>query len=261
MIVDTHVHVLDPARFPYPQATRGYRPRPEETGTLPDLLALLDAHDVAGAVAVAASVYGSDNSSLHALHAAAPGRLRLVLACDPDSPDTLAAEAARPGVVGIRLNLTDDRRLDDPARLGALLDVAQEAGLVVCLQAAPATAAGLLAGRDRLRVVLDHLGRPDLAGGAAALRDLARRPRTWLKLSGGFRLAPGLWPEPAPEHRALVATWPAERLIWGSDWPFINLARPRPAYGDCLSWAAALIGARAEVDPGANARALFGWRP
>mgnify|MGYP001385902289 CR=1 FL=1 len=41
-MIDTHVHLLDPARFPYPETSSGYVPSAGETGTLDDLLALLD---------------------------------------------------------------------------------------------------------------------------------------------------------------------------------------------------------------------------
>ena len=41
-MIDTHVHLLDPARFPYPETSSGYVPSAGETGTLDDLLALLE---------------------------------------------------------------------------------------------------------------------------------------------------------------------------------------------------------------------------
>lgn len=252
-MIDTHVHLLDPARHPWPEDSRGYVPRPDETGTLADLLAVMDRHGVSGAVLTAASVYGGDNGSMFEAAARHPGRFRIMAGVGA-SPD-LAGLAAHPDVAGIRLNPTNDAGQRGQAALRPLLREALSQGLIVALQTPPAEALDLLDGAPEGSVVLDHQGRPDLAGGLPALRRLAARPDTWLKLSGGFRTEQASWPDPASLAREAAAAFPPGRLVWGSDWPFINLDGPRPEYGDCLRWAARLT----RADLAANARALF-WK-
>ena len=253
-MIDCHVHVLDPARFPYPETTHGYRPRDDETGTLDDLNAASGALGVTAHVVVAASVYGADNRSLVTTAQASAGRIKAVAAVDPADLGAVARLADLGCIAGIRLNLVDDRRLDDAAHARAALAAIRDAGLVACVQAAPARLAALVEGLDGLRLVLDHMGRPDLDGGVLALTDLAARPQTWLKLSGGFRMASLGWPRPGDDLRVLAQAFAPARHLWGSDWPFINLpGLVKPGYAQTLSWAFAL----SEADFEANARALF----
>lgn len=258
-IIDTHVHMLDPARFPYPGRTGGYRPAAGEIALLEDLRATMETHDVSAAVLVAASVYGNDNASLiHAL-AAEPDRLRAIAGCDPDDPDALEELAGIPGIVGVRLNLTDDRAFGGNAeRLRRLMAAAGELSLIVSIQASPEVVRAVIGDDEETPIVLDHLGRPDLPGGLPALRILAERRKTWLKLSAPFRLEADAsegtgWPRPTPIARAAMELFQTDRLIWGSDWPFINLADPRPSYRDCLDWVRDL----ADAPLAANARRLF----
>ncbi len=87
------------------------------------------------------------------------------------------------------------------------------------------------------KIVIDHFGHPDPAQGVncagfkAVLRSV-ERGRTWVKLSGAYRLT---WAEPGqpqrdPRHRpfalglaqALVRNAGPERLLWGSDCPFVG---------------------------------------
>jgi predicted TIM-barrel fold metal-dependent hydrolase len=58
----------------------------------------------------------------------------------------------------------------------------------------------------------------------------------WVKLSGPMRCSPGDYPyaEVAPLARALVRHAP-ERLVWGSDWPHVNMdGRAMPNDGDLV---------------------------
>ena len=90
----------------------------------------------------------------------------------------------------------------------------------------------LLAARyPRLRIVLDHGAKPAIAGGqwgdwATGIEQLARHPNVYCKLSG-------LWTEclpgasaaaVEPYARHLLACFGATRLMWGSDWPVLDLA-------------------------------------
>ena len=264
MRLDTQVHLLDPSAHPYPPDTTGYRPGADETGTLADFAAVMDAHGVERAVLVQASTYALDNAAILAAARRHPDRFRCVVAAaDPDAVTGLAAHAA---VRGVRLNLTDDRGLIgrgvEHAR--AIASAAFAAGLLVQVQAVPPTLTALLEALPQGPVVIDHMGRPDLSPGSSepdAVAALAARPQTWLKVSGLFRLRAGDRPAQHPEGderlRRLVNAFRPHRLLWGSDWPFINLGGPRPSYADTLRDGHALLGPK--TDPNAAAARLFGW--
>ena len=91
-----------------------------------------------------------------------------------------------------------------------------------------------------LRVVVDHAAKPAIGSGSDAawrsdLAAVAQFPQVACKLSGLVTEAPANWTvddlRPCAEH--LLACFRPERLIWGSDWPVVNLA------ADYGSWLAA----------------------
>jgi L-fuconolactonase len=109
-----------------------------------------------------------------------------------------------------------------------------------------------------LRAVVDHAGKPDISRGAfdewaEDLARLARDTTACCKLSGllteaGTRGSPA---ELAPYVQHVLRWFGPDRVLWGSDWPVLNLA------GDYARW---LELARDLVDrfaPGARGR-VFG---
>ncbi len=84
----------------------------------------------------------------------------------------------------------------------------------------------LAARAPELKIAIDHLGCPDIAGGdfaqwARGMEELARRPQVYCKLSGLVRLAPAPWKAADLRpyvHHALRCFGP-ERLMFGSGWP------------------------------------------
>ena len=75
-MVDCHVHVFDPGRFPYRPDTF-YAPAGQELGTPARLGGVLDAHGVGHALLVGPnSGYGEDNGCLLDTVAAGSGRYR-----------------------------------------------------------------------------------------------------------------------------------------------------------------------------------------
>ena len=142
----------------------------------------------------------------------------------------MPALATRPGFSGIRLfaiGASPPAWLDDTST-DALWDTAAELGLRMVVALLPPDLPRL---RRRLEwftgpVVLDHCGFPDLRGGppypgAAGLFALAGFGTLHLKLTS--HLLEGAEAEGDPHGRALVtqlvATFGAERLVWGSDYP------------------------------------------
>ena len=96
-----------------------------------------------------------------------------------------------------------------------------------------------------LRAVLDHAGKPDIAGGAfepwaRQIEQLARSTSLHCKLSGLLTQAsPSAG---AAELDAFVACifhcFGPERVIWGSDWPVVTLRAP---YREWLDMALTLV--------------------
>ncbi len=81
-------------------------------------------------------------------------------------------------------------------------------------------------------VVIDHIGRPDLRDGQEgpaieALCRLLDTGRVWAKLSGADRLTHQRAPytDALPIARRLADHAP-ERILWGTDWPHVNLDGP-----------------------------------
>ena len=82
-----------------------------------------------------------------------------------------------------------------------------------------------------LRIVIDHGGKPDIAGGqwqdwAEDIQRLAQEPQVFCKLSG-------LWTEAEPGAAApvldrymrhIVSCFGPARTLWGSDWPVLERA-------------------------------------
>jgi 2-pyrone-4,6-dicarboxylate lactonase len=87
-------------------------------------------------------------------------------------------------------------------------------------------------------IVLDHFGGIDVDAGEdpAPLLSLLDSGRVWVKLSGPMRCTGEDYPyaQVTPLARRLVAHAP-ERLLWGSDWPHVNMnERAMPNDGDLV---------------------------
>lgn len=97
----------------------------------------------------------------------------------------------------------------------------------------------LLARNPALPVVIDHAAKPDIAGGvrepwAGDLARIARETRAVCKLSGLVTEAAAEWKpdtlRPYVDH--LLDCFGPERLLWGSDWPVVELAGGFAAWRD-----------------------------
>ena len=87
-------------------------------------------------------------------------------------------------------------------------------------------------------VVVDHMGRPDVAEGIegagfrAFMEFLAEDTRYWVKVSCPERLtvAGPPYDDVVPFARALVERFP-DRVLWGTDWPHPNMKSHVPDDG------------------------------
>lgn len=255
MLIDTHIHLIDPERFPIDPLSGGYIPRDDERGDLADLSALLDSAGVSHGVLVQPSCYAYDNSAILAACRRFPRRFKAVAMARLRQLPALGASGC---VAGVRANGADFAR--DASEDGAALAAAAlEQGFILQLHGRPDMVADLISQAPAGRVVIDHLGRPSLSSDADVkkIAALAARDQTYLKVSGGFRLAQDPdWRTPPPAIRRLVRAWPPDRLLWGSDWPFINLPGARPQYRQTIDWGETLVDLKKASQ---NAAALFGF--
>jgi 2-pyrone-4,6-dicarboxylate lactonase len=235
--VDCHIHVFGPAsRWPF-------HPDSKYTSldALPAMHVALQAQlGLAGAVIVSGGGYGTSFAHLEETLAANRGRFKGV-ALLPEN--VTRADLQRLDAVGVR-----GARFVSPGHRGALprLD-ARIAGLVHELgwhvQFYPA-GEDLLQYADALQalpndVVLDHFAAIPAAGRTQqpafqCLLRLLDTGKFWVKLSGPMRCTPGDYPYApvTPIAQALAAHAP-ERLVWGTDWPHVNMnGRGMPNDGD-----------------------------
>jgi len=246
---DAHVHVFDPRRHPY-AAGVAYRPLPHECGTAGDLAATLTSHGVERVVIVSPTAGYRDDMRCMLDAVARLGKRARGIARGP--LDVSARELARwkaRGVAGFRVDLVADGLPGGPPALSALAKRLADLDLVLDLQCEGdgfAEVAAYLAAAP-VRVVVDHMGRPDPARGVSqrGFRELLAAlagGRCWVKLSGAMRFSGR--PPPYADVDRYVARLLAEggpgRLVWGSDWPFIRTDR-RVDYGPMLAQLAAWV--------------------
>ena len=238
-IVDIHPHVISTDTAKYPLNPLGGtqsgwsrdRPTPYEK-----LIAAMDAAGVDKAAVVQASTaYGHDNSYVAAAIAAYPRRFTGVFSVDvlaPDSAEKMRIWLDR-GFSGMRLFTTGSTMpgqatwFDDPRSFPAW-GYAQDVGIPVCMQMTPQgfpQLRGLMERFPRVRIILDHLARPQLTDGPPfaadqAFFDLARYPNVYLKATPN-NVAPPDWGKASAEtfFGKLVATFGANRIAWGSNFP------------------------------------------
>ena len=241
-VIDCHVHVFDPVRYPY-AADAYYVPTRPETGTLEQLQRTHDVHGVRHALLVGPnSGYGEDNRYLLDALARGADRFRGV-AMVPNRATRAELSALRDaGVLGVTLNaalLGVECYADAGELLGALAALDMVADVQVAGDQLSALAPMLA--RSGARILVDHCGRPDPADGLdqpgfRELLDLGRGGRAVVKLSGlvKFSHRPPPHEDTWPFVRALVDAFGPGRCVWGSDWPFLR-SPLRIDYGPLLA--------------------------
>jgi L-fuconolactonase len=182
----------------------------------------------------------------------------------PDLDADLDALVANPALVGLRHIVQDEPEgfLAEPAvRRGLATLEARDLpfDLLVYARQLPA-AVEVIGGHPGLRVVLDHLGKPDIAGGRyeewrPEFDRMAALPNVWCKLSGLVTEADWRSWTPGGLRPYLDAAFEAfgpRRLMVGSDWPVCTLAA---SYGDTMG---VVFDALAEYSDDERARVLGG---
>lgn len=92
---------------------------------------------------------------------------------------------------------------------------------------------------ENLSIVIDHIAKPRMGSGilpatawSSGMQDLAALNNVYCKLSGMMTEIGPLWQQQDLEPFAdqVIEAFGADRILWGSDWPVVNLA------GDYKSW-------------------------
>ena len=243
-MIDTHIHLLEPDRFTY-EWTKGF---PALTGRFD----LSDYQKASADTGIQAGVFmevdceeSADEARYFCPLAEQPGCLiqAVVAAARPESPDferNLEA-MAHPRLTGIRRVLhTQPDELsqsslfrENVSRLGAL-------GLsfdLCVLQRQLPLALDLVRACPQTTFILDHCGVPEISANDApagagflawekSIRALAAEPNVNGKISGITAYAP----EPLrnaqglrPYIETMLEAFGLARLVWGGDWPVVNL--------------------------------------
>ncbi|MBS0560791.1 MAG: amidohydrolase family protein [Proteobacteria bacterium] len=204
-----------------------------------DLRPILARHGIGATVLVQAAPTEAETRFLLALAAGAPEVAGVVGWTDfeaADVPDAIARLAADSLLVGLRpmvQDIADDGWLARPA-LAPAFAAMERHGLAFDALVLPRHLPRLLAMVARhpnLPIVIDHLAKPGIAARdwlpwADDMAALAAHPNVWCKLSGmATEAAPGWTAEDLRPYAAhVLACFGPARVLWGSDWPVVDLA-------------------------------------
>ncbi|MFG2967805.1 amidohydrolase family protein [Streptomyces sp. NPDC048288] len=234
---DAHCHIFGPAgRFPYaPERTFTPLDAPKEQ------LRALHAHlGLTRAVVVQSSCHGHDHRVLLDALAAGGGRVRGVALIGETTSRAEVEELHRAGVRAFRLNfLPHLRSRPTHTEIDAVLERVDGLGWAAQLHVRGDDLPGLTDVVRALpgRVVIDHMGRVDLTAGrdspaTRTLRTLLDTGDVWVKVSGVDRIS--LQGPPFTDAVTLAASLVAhapERVVWGTDYPHVNITGDPPDDG------------------------------
>jgi predicted TIM-barrel fold metal-dependent hydrolase len=242
MLIDSHVHILDPDRFPY-AADAWYAPIGAERGSAIDLAAVLDYHDVGHALLVAPnSGYNTDNRCMLDAIANSNGRFKGMALVKNETGHNELEDLKAQGILGLAMNVSllgVDFYQDIEPLLGHLRDLDMWAQMQ--MQHDQLITLKPMLEDSGAKLMFDHCGRPDpkLGVGQAgfqALLALAQTGRAAVKLSGFSKCSNQQypWSDAKPFVDALLQVFTPDRLVWASDWPFLK-APARIDYGPLLA--------------------------
>lgn len=275
-MIDAHQHFWRLGRGDYGWLTPALDPIHRDF--LPgDLAPILARHGIERTILVQAAPTRAETRFLLELAASTPFVAGVVGWIDfdaPDAPDVVARLSSHCRLVGLRpmvQDLADDDWLARPA-LAPVFEAMVAVGLVFDALVLPRHLTRLAAVVERhpgLQIVVDHGAKPrirerEIDAWRADLAAVASHPRVVCKLSGlvtearsGDDAA-----ELAPWIDALVDLFGPGRLLWGSDWPVVNLA------GGYDRWRALTLRALEGLSPqqrgavlGGNAARVYLGRP
>ena len=246
MQIDAHQHYWNPERGDYGWLTPELAPLYRTFGP-DDLAPLRERAGVSRTVVVQAAPTVDETRYLLDLASnedSIAGIVGWVPMLDPDAPTLIAELAQKPKFKGIRpmlQDLADDDWIANPA-LKPAVDalIAHDLAFDALIFTRHVDALDTFIERfPQLRIVIDHGAKPPIRDGSAGwhawaegITRLAKHPHVHCKISGLATEAAQGWTEttlrPYVDH--LLAAFGPKRLMWGSDWPVLNLN------GDYLLW-------------------------
>ena len=272
MTIDAHFHCWQLSRGDYAWLTPALAPIYRNVTVL-DWQLQARPQGVAGGILVQAAPTEDETMFLLQQADKNPAVLGVVGWVDLTAPNAarrIEALAQHPKLKGLRPMLHD---LDDPQwilqpALAPALQAMSDGGLVFDALVKPVHLPHMLTLALRyphLRLIIDHCAKPDIAAGqwqpwAGQMAQLAAQTSAFCKLSG---LLTEAGPAPAKgavqRYAAHVLTcFGADRVVWGSDWPVLELA------GNYMMWLdetrqilSHLNAAQAAAVMGENARRLY----
>ncbi|PHV34954.1 amidohydrolase [Janthinobacterium sp. BJB312] len=212
------------------------------------LAPLLAAHGIAGTVLVQSLPSEDDTYWLLAL-AEQNSFIRAVVGWTdllaPDAAAAIACLASQPKLKGLRpmlQDIDDDQWIANPALAPALAAMVEHGVRLDALVLPRHLPALLQCARDYplLPIVIDHAAKPPIADAAFGawredMAQLAALPNVHCKLSGLVTEARPGWhvDDLRPYAAHVLDVFGPRRVIWGSDWPVVDLA------GGYAAWLAA----------------------
>ena len=263
---DTHIHLFGPAaKYPFaPDSPYIAHDALPET-----FIALQDTLGMSTAVIVSPGGYGRNYSLLADVLAKYPERFRGIALLRDDTPSSEIGRLTKLGVRGMRM-MSHKRGQHVPNYSKEIAARVHEHGWHI--QFYP-HGTDIVEYADKLLalpnpIVLDHFASIPAAGGVdqpavKAVLKMLDSGRVWLKLSGPMRCTaePPPYPSVTPLAHVFVKHAP-ERMVWGSDWPHVNLdGMVMPNDGDLLDLLAEWVPDAAVRNRilTQNAKALYGF--
>lgn len=275
-LIDTHQHLIYRDRFSYGW-TAGIPALAAGDFTLEDYQKLATGRGVVGTIFMEAGVDDADyqdEARFVAGLVGSHGLLGQIASCRPEADEGFDAwleECSGLGVVGFRRILhvmPDELSRSSLFRANLRKIGAADLSFDVCVLARQLPIAAELARAcDSQRLVLNHCGVPDIAGGAfetwaAGIDMLAGLPHVSVKLSGiSAYCAPGTSTaetlRPWVDH--VLDRFGASRLVWGGDWPVVNLGSGLPEWIAITNRLLAGLSPQERAAIGSeNARSIYG---
>jgi L-fuconolactonase len=276
MSIDAHQHYWDPRRGDYGWLTPAMEPLYREFGP-DDLAPLRQVTDVRRTVVVQAAPTVEETRYLLALarnEDSIAGVVGWVPLDSPDAPAIIDEFVHEPKFKGVRPMLQDlpddtwiehapmqkavERLIDLDLAFDALIFARHVPSLIRFAERYP-----------KLRIVVDHGAKPPIRDGieagwqpwADAIVELAQLPQQLhCKLSGLVTEASNNWTDETlkPYVAHLLEHFGHERLMWGSDWPVLNLNGSYTAWhATAKNLVAHLEKAGQDAIFGANARSFY----
>jgi predicted TIM-barrel fold metal-dependent hydrolase len=242
--VDTHAHIY-PQNFAIPPGP-GHKPEPYERKTREDYLQILSAHGMTHGVLVQPSGYQTDNGAIVDAMAWRKGTIKGIAMVPYGITDNELAELTARGIVGDRFNLVDldakELLLPEAQRmLDRLREIGWYAEIHVFAKDLPGIAPILEKHAGQL--IFCHMGRPDPELGARdpgfqRYLEFGRSGKAIAKLTGAIRISKTKkfpFEDVDPFVEATLEAFTLDRVIWGSDWPFVIL-KQAITYDRVVEW-------------------------